>query len=117
MVGFYRLDSGRSGWQDALTMQTWSAIHDAMAMAVRVVNKQSSNTVNGLSCRVEQVALLLTDGSVWQIDSLLVPHAEKSLSFRAAAWNLKSERNSRRPFHKCWHQVVPARAVAAPTLA
>ena len=81
-------------------------------MAVHEIpNKYSTlPTVDGVPCREERVALRLADGSVWALDGLMVPIGQKSISLRAAARHLKSERaRMARGQPGSWRMIHPAR--------
>ena len=78
-------------------------------MGVRVLE---SPGCRGLGERLEEVALLLTDGSVWLLPGIFVKVGDPSLSLRAAAWALKAQRLGQRP-HGHWRMIAPpAKAVA-----
>ena len=65
-----------------------TAIYDCTAMAVRVLEARARRRAGGGYCRQEEVALLLTDGSVWLLTGIFVKVGEQSLYLRCAAWSL-----------------------------
>jgi hypothetical protein len=62
----------------------------------------------------KRVALLLTDGSVWQAENSMSVVGEKWISLRAAAWWLKQDRTSRSapPY---WRMISPPRTAMITT--
>lgn len=97
--------------QGAMSVALNKSVHDAIAMAVQVTDESGSSIVGGKPCRVERVALLLIDGSVWQVEGVFVALGAPSMSLRAAAWSLKQERIGRR--HGLWRMVHPPRQAVA----
>ncbi len=84
------------------------AVHDAVAMAIQ----DCPCVTDGQHVyRVERVALLLTDGSVWQVESVQVPVEETSISLRAAAWWCKQDRASHGR-RSAWRMIRPPRPVS-----
>jgi hypothetical protein len=82
-----------------------NAINGALAMAINVIEPRIS--MSGRLYRSERVALLLKDGSVWQIDDVLVPVGEESIEIFAAAGLLKEHRTMTGQLR--WRMVSPAR--------
>lgn len=69
----------------------------------------------GLVWRIEEARLLLSDGSEWLASAMWVRERDKSLTLRAAAYDLKRERLAKNKA-MFWKQVKPAcmEGIAAP---
>jgi hypothetical protein len=84
-----------------------NAIHGAVAMAIEDIGDPDSRPSDGHPVyRYLRIAMRLVDGSVWQVEPVLVPVRESDPSLRAVAWWCKQGRTSRGR-RTPWKMIVP----------
>ena len=90
------------------------AIPTCLAMAIHILEATGRTRVDGVGCREEEVGLLLADGSVWILPSVLVPLGGPSYTLRGAAKSLERQCRGRRACAH-WRMIAPpAKASQAP---